>query len=118
MPSSAASWIVSAFLAIEGLATCPLPCYVGALQAETKKSLRVGCHLVRYRDNAEHCPWKMTDVVRVHYILPDRDDFPRCWPLLREAFGGATPAATMIVAGLSDTRIKIEIEVTAHRPGP
>ena len=59
---------------------------------------------------------QMTDVVRVHYILPDRDDFPRCWPLLREAFGGATPAATMIVAGLSDARIKIEIEVTAHRP--
>jgi enamine deaminase RidA (YjgF/YER057c/UK114 family) len=57
----------------------------------------------------------MTDVVRVTYILPERDDFPRCWPLLREAFGGAAPAATMIVAGLSDPRIKIEIEVTAHR---
>jgi enamine deaminase RidA (YjgF/YER057c/UK114 family) len=58
---------------------------------------------------------QMTEVVRVLYILPDREDFPRCWPLLREAFGGATPAATMIVAGLSDPRIKIEIEVTAHR---
>jgi enamine deaminase RidA (YjgF/YER057c/UK114 family) len=59
----------------------------------------------------------MTDVVRVRYILAERDDFPRCWQKLREAFGGASPAATMIVAGLSDARIKIEIEVTAHRPG-
>ena len=57
---------------------------------------------------------RMTDVVRVRYILPERDDFPLCWPLLREAFGGASPAATMIVAGLSDARMKIEIEVTAR----
>ncbi len=57
---------------------------------------------------------RMRDVVRVRYILPERDDFPLCWPLLREAFGGAAPAATMIVAGLSDVRMKIEIEVTAH----
>jgi enamine deaminase RidA (YjgF/YER057c/UK114 family) len=56
----------------------------------------------------------MKDVVRVRYILPERDDFPLCWPLLREAFGGAAPAATMLVAGLSDVRMKIEIEVTAR----
>ena len=55
------------------------------------------------------------DVVRVRYILPDRDDFERCWPALRAAFAKAKPAATMIVAGLSDPRMKIEIEVTARR---
>jgi enamine deaminase RidA (YjgF/YER057c/UK114 family) len=54
--------------------------------------------------------------VRVRYILPSREDFPHCWPVLREALGGAAPAATMMVAGLSDPRIKIEIEVTARRP--
>jgi enamine deaminase RidA (YjgF/YER057c/UK114 family) len=53
------------------------------------------------------------DVVRVHYILPNAAEFPQCWPVLRRYFGEARPAATMIAAGLSDPRMKIEIEVTA-----
>jgi enamine deaminase RidA (YjgF/YER057c/UK114 family) len=53
------------------------------------------------------------DVVRVHYILPDAGDFPRCWPALRAAFGHVRPASTMFQAGLADPRMKIEIEVTA-----
>ena len=55
------------------------------------------------------------DVVRVRYILPDGDDFPKCWPALKKAFGDVRPAATMIVAGLIDRKIKVEIEVTARR---
>ena len=55
----------------------------------------------------------LADVVRVHYILPSAAEFPRCWPVLRKAFGESRPAATMIEAGLSDPRMKIEIEVTA-----
>ena len=55
----------------------------------------------------------LADVVRVRYILPKADDFPACWPVLREAFGEVRPAATMIEAGLADPRMKIEIEVTA-----
>jgi enamine deaminase RidA (YjgF/YER057c/UK114 family) len=56
----------------------------------------------------------LADVVRVRYILPRREDFEPCWPLLRGCFGEIKPAATMIVAGLSDPRMKIEIEVTAR----
>jgi enamine deaminase RidA (YjgF/YER057c/UK114 family) len=55
------------------------------------------------------------DVVRVRYLLPDRDDFEPCWPVLRRAFGHARPAATMQVCGLSDPRMRIEIEVDAVR---
>jgi enamine deaminase RidA (YjgF/YER057c/UK114 family) len=55
-------------------------------------------------------------VVRVTYILPDPDDFPACWPILRQYFGEARPAATMISARLLDPRMKIEIEVTARKP--
>ncbi len=55
------------------------------------------------------------DVVRVRYILPDAADFEPCWPILRAAFAAAPPAATMIVAGLADPRMRIEIEVTARR---
>jgi enamine deaminase RidA (YjgF/YER057c/UK114 family) len=55
------------------------------------------------------------DVVRVRYLLPDAADFPACWPALRTRFGVARPAATMMQVGLSDPRMKIEIEVTARR---
>lgn len=57
----------------------------------------------------------MADVVRVRYILPRREDFEPCWPVLRTYFGAVRPAATMIQAGLSDPRMRIEIEVTARR---
>ncbi|MDF2234452.1 RidA family protein [Albimonas sp. CAU 1670] len=55
-------------------------------------------------------------VVRVHYILPDRNDFEPCWPVLQEVFGDAPPAATMFEAGLIADGMKIEIEVTARKP--
>ncbi len=55
----------------------------------------------------------LADVVRVTYVLPDADQFPRCWPILKEYFGEIRPAAMMISAGLADPRMQIEIEVTA-----
>jgi enamine deaminase RidA (YjgF/YER057c/UK114 family) len=58
---------------------------------------------------------RMSDVVRVQYILPRGEDFEPCWPVLRRYFGETRPAATMISAGLSDPRMKIEIEVTARK---
>ena len=57
----------------------------------------------------------MTDVVRVRYIFPNRSDFPKCWPVLRKWFGEVRPAATMVVAGLLEESMKVEIEVTAKR---
>jgi len=54
------------------------------------------------------------DVVQVRYILPDRADWPACWPLTAEAFARARPAATMIVAGLQEPAMRIEIEVVAR----
>jgi enamine deaminase RidA (YjgF/YER057c/UK114 family) len=56
-----------------------------------------------------------SDIVRVRYILPKADDFEPCWPVLRRYLGDVLPAATMIAAGLSDPRMKIEIEVTARK---
>lgn len=53
-------------------------------------------------------------VVRVRYIFPDRSDFEPCWPVFRKYLGVANPAATMIVAGLLDDAMKLEIEVTAR----
>ena len=57
----------------------------------------------------------IADVVRVRYIFLDRADFEPCWPVLRRWFGEVRPAATMMVCGLADPRMLIEIEVTAQR---
>lgn len=56
----------------------------------------------------------LADIVRITYILPNKDDFPACWPVLREYLGDIRPAATMIQAGLQEPEMKIEIEVTAR----
>ena len=55
-------------------------------------------------------------VVRVTYILPDKTDWPNCWPITSQAFAKAKPAATMLVADLQEPAMKIEIEVTARVP--
>ena len=58
----------------------------------------------------------LDDVVRVRYIVTDTAYWPACWPITRKAFTRARPAATMIVAGLQEPEMKIEIEVTARIP--
>jgi len=57
------------------------------------------------------------DIVRANYVLPNGADFPACWPVLHRYFGDVRPASMMIVAGLADPRMKIEIEVTARKRG-
>jgi len=57
----------------------------------------------------------LNDVVRVHYLMTNGADFERCWPAMGKALGEIRPAATMMVVGLADPRMKIEIEVTALR---
>jgi len=54
------------------------------------------------------------DVVRVHYLLTDAADFATIAPVCGRFFATARPAATAMVVGLVDPRMKIEIEVTAR----
>ena len=55
----------------------------------------------------------MTDIVRANYIITDRDDWPVVSAELGNVFGDIRPAATAIIAGLVDPRMKVEIQVTA-----
>ena len=55
----------------------------------------------------------LDEVVRVTYILPDGEEFDKCWPVLKKYFGEIKPAATMFSAGLANEQMKIEIEATA-----
>jgi enamine deaminase RidA (YjgF/YER057c/UK114 family) len=60
---------------------------------------------------------KLSDVVRVRYYVPNLADWPAIVPVLGGVFGAIRPAATALVCGLVDPRMKIEIEVTARRRG-
>ena len=57
------------------------------------------------------------DVVRVHYLITRAEDFEKCWPVVGKVFGEVRPAIVVMVVGLTDPRMKIEIEVTALRRG-
>lgn len=57
----------------------------------------------------------LQDIVQVMYVLPNTADFESCWPVFRKYLGKVRPAAMMISAGLSDPRMRIEIQVTAHK---
>jgi enamine deaminase RidA (YjgF/YER057c/UK114 family) len=57
----------------------------------------------------------LKDIVRATYYLIDGSEFEKTWPVLKKYLGDIRPASTMLVAGLADPRMKIEIEVTAFK---
>jgi reactive intermediate/imine deaminase len=57
----------------------------------------------------------LDDVVRVTYYLTERESFQQLAPIFGEYFARARPAATAVICGLIDARMKIEIEVTARK---
>ena len=63
----------------------------------------------------EGAGFSMANVVRANYIITDAAYMEQIIPALSESFGEIRPAATMIVAGLVNPAMKIEIEVTAFK---
>ena len=57
----------------------------------------------------------LADVVRARYYLTRQEDWPAFAEVLADVFADIRPAATCIICGLIDPRMKIEIEVTARR---
>lgn len=57
----------------------------------------------------------LDDVVRVLFIVPKREDWEPCWPVVKQYLGKAKPTSTLIHAGLQTDAMRIEIEVTARR---
>jgi enamine deaminase RidA (YjgF/YER057c/UK114 family) len=57
------------------------------------------------------------DIVSATYVLPNGNDFEKCWPVLKKYFGKSRPAIMMITAGLLDPKMRIEIQVTARKRG-
>lgn len=58
----------------------------------------------------------MSDVVRARYVVTDRAFIDSVYAVLGEIFGEIRPAATMTVSALAEAAMKVEIDVTAHRP--
>jgi enamine deaminase RidA (YjgF/YER057c/UK114 family) len=56
----------------------------------------------------------LSDVVRARYHITDAAFWNELHPVLGEVFGEIRPAATCVVSGLIDPRMKVEIEVTAR----
>lgn len=55
------------------------------------------------------------DVVRIRTYITDGAYAESVGPVLGEVFGDIRPAGTMVIAGLIDPAMKVEIEVTARR---
>jgi enamine deaminase RidA (YjgF/YER057c/UK114 family) len=58
----------------------------------------------------------LDDVVRVLFIVPRREDWEPCWPVVKQYLGVAKPTSTLIHAGLQTDAMRIEVEVTAKLP--
>jgi enamine deaminase RidA (YjgF/YER057c/UK114 family) len=55
-------------------------------------------------------------VVRVRYLLTEAEMFEALAPIFGEQLKDARPAATAMVCGLVDDRMKLEIEIDARIP--
>jgi enamine deaminase RidA (YjgF/YER057c/UK114 family) len=71
--------------------------------------------------------FSLADVVRTTYVLPRAEDFPACWPVLREYLGEIRPANTTLIAAgnvpapaylrvETPTRIRSMVSSAAVRP--
>ena len=59
---------------------------------------------------------RLEDVVQTRIFLTDADDWGAVGRAHGEAFAATRPAAAMLVTGLLDPRMRVEIEAVAHAP--
>lgn len=59
---------------------------------------------------------RIDQVVQTRIHLARAADWPEVGRAHGEVFGAARPAATMVVSGLLDARMRVEIEAIAHAP--
>lgn len=73
--------------------------------------------LATIRATLEDAGFAMEDVVRTRYYVTERAFAARVFPVLGEVFGDIRPAATLLVCGLAEPGMKVEIEASALRRG-
>ena len=61
--------------------------------------------------------FELGHTVRVQYTVSDSKYVKEILPIIKQYMGNILPAATMVVAGMVDEKMKVEIEVTAFKGG-
>jgi 2-iminobutanoate/2-iminopropanoate deaminase len=85
--------------------------HAGDIRAQTRQTFE-NLKLVLAEDGAT-----LDDAVKVTTYLVRRDDFDAMWEVRRNYFTKELPASTtVIVSGLADERLLIEVEVIAFMP--
>ena len=59
--------------------------------------------------------FELGHTVRVQYTVSDRKYVKEVLPIIKAHFDNILPAATMVIAGLVDEKMKVEIEVTCFK---
>ena len=59
--------------------------------------------------------FELGHTIRVQYTVSDRKYVKEILPVIKQYMGNILPAATMVVAGMVDEKMKVEVEITAFR---
>ena len=61
--------------------------------------------------------FELGHTVRVQYTVSDSKYVKEILPIIKQYMGNILPAATMVVAGMVDEKMKVEVEVTCFKGG-
>ena len=70
---------------------------------------------VNIRAALKSTDFELGHTIRVQYTVSDRKYVKEILPVIKQYMGNILPAATMVVAGMVDEKMKVEVEITAFR---
>jgi len=59
--------------------------------------------------------FELGHTIRVQYTVSDRKYVKEVLPVIKQYMGNILPAATMVIAGMVDEKMKVEVEITAFK---
>ena len=59
--------------------------------------------------------FELGHTIRVQYTVSDRKYVKEILPVIKQYMGNILPAATMVIAGMVDEKMKVEVEITAFK---
>ena len=59
--------------------------------------------------------FELGHTIRVQYTVSDRKYVKEILPVIKQYMGNILPAATMVIAGMVDEKMKVEVEVTCFK---
>ena len=59
--------------------------------------------------------FELGHTIRVQYTVSDRKYVKEILPVIKQYMGNIMPAATVVIAGMVDEKMKVEVEITAFK---